>query len=149
MKQKKRMVVVLGSSRLGAAIASLNSNNGVYTAIIDKDALAFRKLDTGYSGFTIQGDAEDTKVLMKAHIEEATEVDVTTGDDDANIFLAFLVEKLYHPESVIVRLQDDKKAVLFENTPIRILKPMRLTMAAYEEGKAETATPTPDAEDKA
>ncbi len=43
--RKKSMTVVIGSSRLGASIASDASQNGIYTSIIDLTAESFRKLD--------------------------------------------------------------------------------------------------------
>ena len=49
-RKSKSTTVVIGSSRLGASIASMSSMDGIYTTIIDKDPSSFKKLDSGYSG---------------------------------------------------------------------------------------------------
>jgi trk system potassium uptake protein TrkA len=127
----RSMVVVIGCSRLGASIASENSMNGVYTTIIDTNQNAFKKLDSSYSGYSIIGNAEEASVLKKGHIEEAKEVDVTTGDDDTNIYLACIMAEIYHIPSVIVRLRDESKAVLLTNPCIHVISPSSLSVQAY------------------
>lgn len=132
-KNKGRaMVVVIGSSRLGASIASLNSMEGIYTTIIDTNPLAFKKLDSGYSGYTVVGDAQEASVLKKGHIDEAFEVDVTTGDDDTNIFLGCMISEIYHVPYVVVRLRDERKAILLNQDNIHIISPSHLSMQAYK-----------------
>ena len=53
----RNRILVIGSSRLGASIASMSSVDGIYTSIIDRDQNAFKKLDPDYSGYTFVGDA--------------------------------------------------------------------------------------------
>jgi trk system potassium uptake protein TrkA len=130
--KERRMVVVIGSSRLGAAIASKNSKDGYYTAIIDKDKNAFKKLDDTYSGFTWCGDATEKMSLEKAHVAEATEVDVVTDDDDTNIFVASVILKHYKAPLVIVRLQDERKSVLLNDPRISFIVPSALSFETYD-----------------
>lgn len=125
------MVVVIGCSKLGASIASENSMNGVYTTIIDTNPNAFKKLDSSYSGYTIIGNAEDAAILKKGHIDEAKEVDVTTGDDDTNIYLACIMAEIYHIPFVIVRLRDERKAILMKSPNIHVISPSSLSVQAY------------------
>jgi trk system potassium uptake protein TrkA len=132
MKKGKKLTVVIGSSRLGAAIASQNSKQGIYTSIIDINEEAFRKLDEGYSGFKIVGDAIEIRTLEKAHIKDASEVDVCTGDDNTNIFIASLILKYYDVPYIIVRLHDDIKRSLLENPRITIISPSSLSLGLYE-----------------
>lgn len=131
-KRQKSMTVVIGCSRLGAAIASMSSMDGIYTSIIDTDANAFKKLDSGYSGYTIVGDAEETPVLKKAHIDEAKECVIATGDDDTNIFLACLITGLYKVPYVIVRLRDERKAALLTDPRINVISTAMLSLQAYK-----------------
>lgn len=128
-----RMVVVIGSSRLGASIASSNSQMGAYTAIIDKEPKAFRKLDPDYSGYKIEGDGEDIDVLEEANIREATEIDIMTEDDNENIYLANLCLTFFKAPLIIVRLMDEKKSVLLDDARIRIITPSILSYRTYHE----------------
>lgn len=133
-KNKNRgrsMVLVIGCSRFGARIASENSMNGIYTSIIDMDPNAFRKLDESYSGFKIIGNAEETAVLEKGHIDEALEVDITTGDDNLNIFLAYMISKIYEVPYIYLRLRDETKIDLVKELPVKVISPSYLSVQAY------------------
>ena len=126
------MTVVIGCSRLGAAIASMASMDGTNTSIIDVDNHAFRKLDSGYSGYTVLGNAEETDVLKKAHIDEARECVIATDNDNTNIYLACLVTNLYKTPYVIVRLKDERKAALLTDPRIKVISTAMLSLQAYK-----------------
>lgn len=130
---EKKLTIVIGSSRLGANIASYNSQNGVYTVIIDKNPLAFRKLDSSFSGYQIEGDAENLDILNAANIKEATEVDVLTNSDNTNIFIANVVLKYFKVPLVLVRLMDTTKSVFLDDPRIRIISPAILSFRSYKE----------------
>lgn len=135
-RQKKSMTIVIGASRLGASIASMASMDGVYTSIIDVDPQSFRKLDSGYSGYTIVGDASDSNVLKKAHIDEAKECVIATSDDDTNIFLACMIAELYKTPYVIVRLRDERKAAILSDPRIKVISTAMLSLQAYKSIKS-------------
>ena len=130
-KHTTEHAVIIGCSRFGATIASQNSRKGKYTAIIDVNPKAFRKLDADYSGYTIEGNAMDKEILAQSNIENATEIDIMTNDDNTNIFLASLVLFYYKAPLVIVRLQDEKKSTLLDNPRIRLISPALLSINAY------------------
>lgn len=131
-KSNKQMMIVLGASRFGATIASLACEEGTYTAIVDKDENAFKKLDSSYSGFIILGDATDQNVLEKANIHQAKEVVIATSNDNTNIYLALMIESYYHPDSIIVRLRDEKKSELLNKDSIHIISTSSLSIQAYK-----------------
>lgn len=135
--KNKSMTVVIGSSRLGASIASMASQDGTYTSIIDNDPNSFKKLDSGYSGYTILGDASEQSVLEKAHISEAKEVVIATGDDNTNIFLACMICEFYDVPNVIVRLRDENKASLLADDRIKIISTSMLSVQAYKSIRAQ------------
>lgn len=130
--KKKSMTIVIGSSRLGANIASEASQRGIYTSIIDLSPEAFKKLDVGYSGYTVLGDATDQSVLQKAHIEDAKEVVITTGDDNTNIFLACMISEFYSVPYIIVRIRDEKKSEIITDERISIISTSTLSLQAYK-----------------
>lgn len=135
LKEKQKMLVVIGASRLGAQIASDASQRGISTCIIDIDQASFKKLDASYSGFTINGDAMDSITLEKAKIKDATEVVIATRDDDTNIFLACSISELYPVPHVIVRLRDEQKRELLTNEKIEIISTSSLSLQAYQDIK--------------
>jgi trk system potassium uptake protein len=136
MKKTKETVLVIGASRLGASIASFCSKQGIYSIIVDKDKEAFKKLDPSFSGFFIEGNAESLTVLEKAHIKEAREVDVVTGDDDTNIFLACLVARYFSVPFINVRLVDSQKEKLLPNDRVKVISPSILSYNLYQSLRA-------------
>ena len=131
MNKDRKMAVIIGASRFGAAIASLKSEQGIDTSIIDSDEKSFRKLESNYSGFKVLGDAMNRKVLEKANIQEANEIDICTSDDNVNIYLAFYAVKYTKANYIIVRLHDDVKALLLNDKRITVITPSRLSFGMY------------------
>ena len=103
-KGRRSLVVIVGCSRMGAAIAFENSARGSYTTIIDSNPDAFHKINPEYSGFFLVGDATDQAVLDKAHIQEASQCVVATQDDSTNIYVASLVCCISEVFLIVVRL---------------------------------------------
>ena len=136
MNRQTSMTILIGASKLGVSIASMLSMDGIYTSIIDINGDAFRKLDSGYSGYTVQGDAQDINVLRKAHIEEAKEVVIATRDDDTNIFLACMISEIFKTPYIIVRLRDERKAAIFTNPSIKVISTAMLSLQAYKSIKS-------------
>ncbi|MFA6861096.1 MAG: NAD-binding protein [Bacilli bacterium] len=135
-KEDRKTVVVIGSSKLGAAIASYNSKKGIYTVIIDKDSDAFKKLDPNFSGFMITGNAEERYILEKAHIETSKECDIVTDNDNTNIFIACLLVKFYQIPYIYVRLHDTTKSILLPKE-VKIISPYLLSMNLYQSLKED------------
>lgn len=128
----RNRILVIGSSRLGASIASMSSVDGIYTSIVDRDQNAFKKLDPDYSGYTFVGDATDNSILEKAHIDSAKEVVVATGEDNVNVLIASRIATLYDVPYIIVRLRDERKASLLNDDRISIISTGRLSIQAYK-----------------
>jgi trk system potassium uptake protein TrkA len=135
-KSEKKTIVVIGSSKLGASIASYNSSRGIYTVIVDKDASSFKKLDPNFSGFTVEGNAEEQYVLLKAHVDTAKEVDIVTDNDNTNIFIACFLVKFYKIPYINVRLHDTTKSCLLPHE-VNIISPYLLSLNLYKELKAK------------
>ena len=129
MNKERKMAVIIGASRFGAAIASLKSEQGISTSIIDSDEQSFRKLESNYSGFKVLGDAMNQQILEKANISEANEIDICTSDDNVN--LAFWATRFTKANYIIVRLHDDVKALLLKDKRITVITPSRLSFGMY------------------
>ena len=134
LKNKKRNVLVIGVSKLGAEIANYESFNGVDLSIIDLNVDAFRKLDEHFSGYKIIGNALDFSTLKKAHIEEVTDICIVTNDDATNVFLTFLINHYYSDKRITVRLNDEKKIkILPKNQNITTICPSIYSFNEYLE----------------
>lgn len=127
----RNKILIIGASRLGTGIATLQSEAGENVMIIDKTQKAFDKLPTTYTGFTIVGDATDLTVLEANFIESTKQVVIATDDDNANLFIALVCKKLFKVPEVFVRLLDPDKNMLIKDTDIKPLYPFELVIDSY------------------
>lgn len=135
MKRNKH--IVIGSGRLGGSISTLLFKEGKDVIVLDKSLSSFRKLSGVFGGMTMNGDACNSAVLESAHIKEACEVIICTGDDNVNIFLSHMCFYLYDVPNIYVRLSDDSKKKLIENTTIKAIYPFMLSIDNYKNLREE------------
>ena len=132
---KKKNIVVIGCSNMGAYIASRLSELGNNVTIIDKNKNSFRILDESYTGFKLEGNGMDRDFLVKNHVDQADIVLVATEDDNTNSCIAQIVKVIYNVPIVITRIYD------IEGTGVRIIYPSILvsneffTLVKEEEDK--------------
>ena len=131
-KNNGKYVLVAGCGRLGANIASVLSAQGKDVVVLDSNSTAFRKLSPDYSGFAIQGDATDIDMLTQAGIEKADIVVAATNDDNTNVMIAQIASKIFAVPKVISRLYDTEKAIVYQDYPIQLIYPSRLSINEFE-----------------
>ena len=125
-------VLVAGCGRLGANIASVLSAQGKDVVVLDVASTAFRKLSPDFGGFSIQGDATDLTMLERAGIEKAGIVVAATNDDNTNVMIAQIASKIFAVPKVISRLYDTEKEIVYQEYPIRLIYPSRLSISEFE-----------------
>lgn len=96
-------VIIIGAGRVGRAACKSLSERHVDYRIIDKQPS--RILDDERF---ILGDAADHKVLLKAGLEEAHTVLITTHDDDVNIYLTIYCRQLNPSLQIVSRTTYEK-----------------------------------------
>ena len=127
MNRDEKYTVIVGCGRLGASLANAISDAEGSVMMVDKDECAFRKLDAAYGGLTLVGDATDVAVLRSAHIERADTVVSVTNDDNTNIRVAQIARNLYHIPSVVCRLYDPEREVVYREFGIDTICPTVLS----------------------
>jgi len=119
---------VIGCGKLGASIANDCSRRGLEVIIIDSDASSFSMLDDDFSGDAKVADAGDLAALKALGIDQATEVYVTTGNDNLSLFLAHACAILFQIPFVYVRFDDPSLGILVQaQSNIRAVYPFQLT----------------------
>lgn len=128
----KDKVIIIGASRLGSFLARDLADKGVEVVVIDKRDKSFNKLLDSFQGAMINADATNIKLLEEAGIKEAAKLFILTDDDNVNIFLAHACFYIYNIRDIIIRLIDNDKAVLLDNTPIKAIYPFLLSKEALD-----------------
>ena len=135
----KNRVIIVGCGRLGSSLATKLSMAGEDVVVLDASENSFRKLPETFSGFQLVGDGTDVNNLEYAGIKEAKMVLATTDDDNVNLFVAQVADRVYEIDRVYIRLNDADKSVLLENTHIVAVYPFLLSMEAFDELLEEDA----------
>jgi trk system potassium uptake protein TrkA len=127
----RNKILVIGCGRLGAAIANESFTKGDNVLVMDTDKGSFDRLSDVFSGYTITADATDVNALEDAGIDNVRTVVITTGNDNVNLFLAHVCDRIYHVPHVYVRFDDPDKGVLVKGYNITPMYPFQLTHDKY------------------
>jgi trk/ktr system potassium uptake protein len=99
-------VIIVGSGRVGAGIASQLADDGHDVVILDTTTESFRRLAPGFSGQALRGDGTDTSVLERAGAGEAEWFLAMTNGDNRNILAAQLARQTFGIPNVLCKIND-------------------------------------------
>ncbi|HET7488296.1 MAG TPA: TrkA family potassium uptake protein [Acidimicrobiales bacterium] len=112
-------VLVVGCGRVGSELARTLIDAGHSVAVIDKDRRAFQRyLPDDWQGKAVVGFGFDRDHLEQAGVREAGALAATTGGDNSNILTARIARETYQVTSVVARIQDPRRAVIYERLGI-------------------------------
>ena len=112
-------VVVVGCGRVGSELARNLDGVGHSVAVIDKDRSAFQRyLPDDWGGKAVVGFGFDRDHLEQAGVREAQALAAATGGDNSNILTARIARETYQIPSVVARIQDPRRAVIYERLGI-------------------------------
>jgi trk system potassium uptake protein len=106
-------VIVVGCGRVGSGLAAALEPMGHSVAIIDKNPAQFRRLPEGFSGKVVAGLGHDRDDLQAAGIEEAEALAAVTSGDNSNILCARIAREHFGIETVVARIYDPRRAVIY------------------------------------
>lgn len=118
-------VLIMGCSRVGAAVAEALDAEGHDVTVLDRNARAFRKLADSFSGERLIGNGMDTRALERAGIERADAFFAVTQGDNRNYFSSQIAREIYHVPRVICRTYDPQREEIFRQLGIETYSPTR------------------------
>ena len=124
----KNLTLVIGCGRLGASIADYVCSAGSSVAILDQNKTSFDRLSSNYSGHKVVGNASDAQALEDAGIEDSREVIIATGNDNVNLYVAYLAAKIYEVPYVYVRFDDPDQGLLIQGLSVKAIYPFQLSL---------------------
>jgi len=130
-KPLKNKILIIGCGRFGSSIANKFSEQGKNVMVIDLKKENFDRLVDNFMGYTFAGDATDLTVLEKAGIATASDVIVTTGKDNFNIFVAHVARKIYEVPNIYVRLEDPDNEQLLKGYKVNAIYPFELCVDEF------------------
>lgn len=117
-------LIILGSGRVGAAIAMSLSRAGHDVAVIDSDPDSLMRLGgDDFDGDFFVGEAMDPDVLERAGIERADAFIASTDNDNVNVVIAQIAQRRYGVDKVVVRVFDPDKAAFYQERGLSVVCP--------------------------
>jgi len=107
-------VIIIGCGRLGINLANHLLKKNVDISIIDNVRQSFSYLPPDFQGQTVEGEALNQDVLIRAGIEKADALVAVTNCDPLNAVIASVAQKVYHVPHIVVRNYDPKWRELHE-----------------------------------
>lgn len=133
----KRFVIIVGCGRLGAYLANRLSRDGHSVVVIDISESAFEYLSAEYSGFRMEGDATELAVLKGAKIDKADLVIATTREDNVNLMVAQVAQKIFKVPKVIARVLEPRQEAIYRDLGIEAICPTLIAGDAFLESLLE------------
>jgi trk system potassium uptake protein TrkA len=111
-------VVVVGCGRVGSELAVALTDRDQSVAIVDKNPTAFRRLPERWPGRVVVGYGFDRDHLEEAGVREAGALAAVTSGDNSNILTARIARETYQVPSVVARIYDPRRAVIYQRVGI-------------------------------
>ena len=130
--------LVVGSGRVGSALARALADAGWDVAVVDENEQALDLLGQDWRGGFVAGHGMDSAVLEQAGISEADALIAATDGDNTNIVVAQIATRRYGIERVAARIHDPARAEFFSHRGFAVVSPVKtaisdLTAWALEE----------------
>ena len=135
-------ILIIGCGMVGSELAAVLDKAGHDISVLDISEQSFELLPDDFSGFTTVGVPLDTEILRRAGIESCEALCAVTGDDNMNIAVAEIADKLFGIKRVFARIRDIRKGEIYESLGIRTVCPTTLVVNAARKALEETHTET-------
>ena len=103
-------VIIVGSGRVGAGMASQLAEEGHEVVLLDTRTESFRRLAPGFSGQALRGDGTDPSVLERAGARDCQWFFALTNGDNRNILAAQIAREDFGIPHVLCKINDPVRA---------------------------------------
>jgi trk system potassium uptake protein TrkA len=122
--------VVIGSGRVGSAVAKGLAADGWDVTVVDQDEDALGRLGPAWRGGFVVGHGMDVTVLERAGVGEADAAVVATNGDNTNIVIGQVLQQRYGVDTVVVRILDPARAKLYSDRGMSIVCPTQTAISS-------------------
>jgi trk system potassium uptake protein len=139
-------VMIVGSGRVGSAVARKMLSEGHEVSVLDEDPEAIAHLEKGSErsweeqggSFTV-GTALEIDALIEAGIDRADAFVASTDGDNTNLVIAQIAKRRFQVDNVVVRVLDPLRAAWYESRGLRTVCPTKIAIAELESAVLEAA----------
>src|SRR3974390_501972 len=138
-------ILIVGSGRVGSALAKLLLDAGHDVSVLDSDPLSHERLDRDQmvtwedagGRFTVSA-ALEVDGLLEAGIDQADVFIAATSGDNTNLVIAQIAQKRFNVPRVVVRVADPARAAWYAEQGLHTICP---TQIAINQVQAIALTP--------
>jgi trk system potassium uptake protein len=138
--------LIVGSGRVGSAIAKSMLADGHEVSILDEDPEALAQLEKGETrswedmggSFTV-GTALEIDALIEAGIERADAFVASTDGDNTNLVIAQIAQRRFEIPTVVVRVLDPARAEWYQQQGLTTVCPTKIAIELLEAAVREAA----------
>ena len=132
-------VLIVGSGRVGSAVAKAMLADGHEVSVIDEDPGAIALLEIGQDeswedrggSFTV-GTALEIDALTEAGIERADAFVASTDGDNTNLVIAQIAQRKFSIDRVVVRVLDPARASWYREQGLMTICPTQTAIELLE-----------------
>ena len=132
-------VLIVGSGRVGSAVAKAMLAEGNEVSVLDEDPEAISLLNRGQveswedlgGRFTV-GTALEIDALCEAGIEQADAFVASTDGDNTNLVIAQIAKRRFNVERVVVRVLDPARARWYAEQGLQTVCPTQTAIELLE-----------------
>jgi trk system potassium uptake protein len=117
-------IIIIGCGRFGSNLAKQLSDDGNNICIIDRSSDKLNALGSGFNGQRIKGIEFDSDKLEEAGIRDADALISVTSDDNINITVSLIADKIFHVPRIIARVNDPDKNYFYHKLGIETINPV-------------------------
>lgn len=118
-------VIIGGYGRVGRHLAHVLESEGHSVTVIDRNPKVFAEYGEEIRGRKLTGEVFDRETLLLAGIERADAFAAVTAGDNSNIVAARVARERFGVETVVARIFDPRRAVIYERFGIPTISSVR------------------------
>lgn len=134
-------ILVIGCGKVGARLADMLSAEGHAVSVVDRNEANFSLLSDDYDGMKTCGVPMDQDVLKKAGIESCDAVAAVSPDDNVNIMVSEVAQKIFGIQHVVARIYDPDREDVFSHFGISTICPTHMTVGAIHSAVIDREEP--------
>jgi trk/ktr system potassium uptake protein len=128
-------ILIVGSGRVGSAVAKRALDAGHEVSVLDSDPLSHERLDKDQTTtwedaggrFTV-GTALEIDALLEAGIENADVFVAATSGDNTNLVIAQIAQRRFNVGRVVVRVADPARAAWYGEQGLHTVSPTQVAI---------------------
>ncbi|MDD3174808.1 MAG: TrkA family potassium uptake protein [Herbinix sp.] len=118
-------IIIIGCGRLGSNLAKEFADEGNDVCVMDRNGDRLNALGSGFNGQMVRGIEFDSDNLIEAGIEQAEALLAVTPDDNINITVALIAEKIFRVPKIIARVNNPSKKFIYKELGIDTINPIQ------------------------